>query len=76
MHCISSGGNQALGLCRAHPLETRDLARNAKCASRKGGKLKISHAKEGSECIGVPQTGFFFPQTGFFLAQILPRSWC
>lgn len=66
MHCISSGGNQALGLCRAHPLETQDLARNAKRASRKGGKLKIPHAKEGSKCTGVPQTVFFFPRQSFF----------
>lgn len=66
MHCISSGGNQALGLCRAHPLETQDLARNAKRASRKGGKLKIPHAKEGSKCTGVPQTVFFFPRQVFF----------
>lgn len=66
MHCISSGGNQALGLCRAHPLETQDLARNAKRASRKGGKLKIPHAKEGSKCTGFPQTVFFFPRQGFF----------
>lgn len=66
MHCISSGGNQALGLCRAHPLEMQDLARNAKRASRKGGKLKIPHAKEGSKCTGFPQTVFFFPRQGFF----------
>lgn len=65
MHCISSGGNQALGLCRAHPLETRDLARNAKCASRKRGEVKIPHAKEGSQCIGAPQTGFFLPDRLF-----------